>query len=188
LFALLLVGMVVARVIAPRLVPAPPQKGLYTPPMLTLIDQEGEAFSTAQLLGHPWVADFFFASCPGACPIMQHQMEDLQAKLPASVSLVSFTVDPKTDTPAILKGYGQSYHADFSRWHFLTGTPQQMTDAAHAMAIGFTPSTNGIAIAHSQKFLLLDAGGNVVGIYEGTDSQEVAKLVADASKLAQESH
>jgi protein SCO1/2 len=185
LVVLAMVGLVVAKVVLPkRQVPATGvDASLFNVPPITLTDQDDRTFSTAQLLGHPWVADFIFTSCAGTCPIMTHQMAEVQKNTPGSVDLVSFTVDPEHDTPAILKEYGQGNHADFSRWHFLTGTKQQMAEAAYAMKISVRPADKDYALTHSEKLLLINRFGDVVGIYDGTSPQDVARLTADAAKL-----
>lgn len=189
---LTLIGIVVAKVLVPRpaaqalSVPSSssaPQQ-LYPTPPITLVDQDGKPFSTGDLHGHVWVADFIFTSCPGSCPIMSHEMSELQKSTPAGVDFVTFTVDPKTDKPAILKEYAQNLHADFSRWHFLTGTEQQMKDAALAMKIAVQPAQGNFALAHSDRFLLVDSAGYVVGIFDGTKADEVSRLSAEATKLA----
>jgi protein SCO1/2 len=113
-------------------------------------------------------------------------MAELQKLTPADVHLISFTVDPATDTPSVLKKYGESYHADFSRWHFLTGSIAQMADAAYEMKISLQPASSASPIMHSEKFLLIDGEGNVVGIYDGTNGDEVKRLAADATKLVEQ--
>lgn len=185
-----LVGIVVAKVVLPKQASpasAQPQaapRQLFKAPGLTLTDQEGKPFSTSQLQGRVWVADFIFTSCAGSCPIMSHEMTELQKKTPVDVNFVSFTVDPKTDTAPILKEYGQGLHADFARWHFLTGTEKQMGDAAVGMKISVVPANGEYALTHSDRFLLVDRAGYVVGIYDGTNHDDVARLAADATRLA----
>lgn len=187
-----LVGIAVAKLVMPKHVPPPAiattpaatPAQLFAAPALTLTDQDGKPFSTVTLHGHVWVADFIFTSCGGSCPIMSHEMAGIQKNTPTTVDFVSFTVDPKTDTPPILKEYAQSLHADFHRWHFLTGNEQQMADAAFAMKIAVRPADGQFALTHSDRFLLIDPTGHVVGIYDGTNHAEVAKLAADATKLA----
>lgn len=183
---LAIVGIVIAKVLLPnRGLSAPgAEPALFSVPPITLTDQNGKSFSTAQLRGHPWVADFIFTSCTSSCPIMTHEMTEVQKKTPPAVDLVSFTVDPEHDTPEILTEYGKGNHADFSRWHFLTGTKQQMLAAANAMLISVHPADTQAALSHSEKMLLVNGAGDVVGIYEGTNSQDVARLIADAAKLA----
>ena len=114
------------------------------------------------------------------------KMVELQKNTPADVQLVSFTVDPATDTPAILKTYGESFHADFDRWHFLTGTPQQMFDVAAGMKVAAKPAEGQDPILHSEKILLIDAAGTVRGLYNSNDDEAMKRLVADSEKLARE--
>lgn len=159
-------------------------RALFAAPDLTLTDQDGKTFSTRDLRGRPWVADFIFTSCAGSCPVMSHKMAEVQKKTPPDVRLVSFTVDPTHDTPAILKQYAEALKADPARWRFLTGAPQQMTDAAYAMKISVKPAGNDTPLLHSNKFLLIDRNGSVVGIYDGTSADDVKRLTADAIRLA----
>ena len=194
---LALVGIVVGKILLPR-PPAGPTvaemqqreeaargtQPLFAAPALALTDESGKPFNTSQLRGHPWVADFIFTSCGSVCPTMTAKMVELQKTTPAEVHLVSFTVDPATDTPAILKTYGESFHADFGRWHFLTGSNVEMANAAYGMKISVKPASEGNAIMHSEKFLLVDAKGDVVGVYDGTSNEDVKRLASDATKLA----
>ena len=196
LVVLALVGIVVGKIMLPHPSAMPSvveldqreaavrgTQPLYPAPPLALTDETGKPFNTSELRGHPWVADFIFTSCGSVCPTMTAKMVEIQKTTPTDVHLVSFTVDPATDTPAILKTYGESFHADFARWHFLTGSNAQMADAAYKMKISVKPASPDNAIMHSEKFLLVDAEGNVVGVYDGTSSDDVKRLEADATKL-----
>jgi protein SCO1/2 len=195
LVVLAMVGIVVGKILRPH----PPTvqdmedreqasngtRELYATPAIELIDQTGNIFNTRQLHGHPWIADFIFTSCGSVCPIMTAKMVELQKNTPEAVHLVSFTVDPKDDTPVVLTEYGKSFHADFARWHFLTGTVVQMADAAYQMKVSVKPASADLAIMHSEKFLLVDPEGSVIGIYNGTNADEVKRLTTDAARLAQ---
>ena len=195
---LALVGIVVGKVLLPHRQPGPSvaelqereeaargTQPLFPAPELALTDQWGKPFNTSQLRGHPWIADFIFTSCGSVCPMMTSKMVEIQKSTPAGVHLVSFTVDPTTDTPAVLTKYGETYHADFNRWHFLTGDNTQMSDAASKMRISVKPASGTHPIMHSEKFLLVDAQGNVVGVYDGTSSDDVKRLAADATMLVE---
>lgn len=177
LIVVALAGILVARMLFPR----QPQS-LFPAVQITLTDQNVQPFSTGDLHGRPWVADFVFTTCGSICPIMSARMTDVQRQTPGSVNLVSFTVDPEHDTPEVLKAYGQGLGADFSRWHFLTGSRQQMSQAAYDMKISVKSDAN--PIMHSDKFLLVNSDGNVVGIYDGTNVDDVKRLIKDASALA----
>lgn len=189
-----LVGIVVGKALTQRR-PVPiiderpadvqvPLRDLFPAPPLTLTDQNNQSFSTASLNGKVWVADFIFTSCGSICPILSDRMAHLQNMTPAGVNFVSFSVDPKIDTPAVLQSYGTRIGADFSRWHFLTGSTEQMADAAIQMKIASSTSN---PLAHSDRFLLINAKGMVVGLYSGLEAADLKQIAADATRLANES-
>ena len=158
----------------------------YDAPAFALTDQDGKPFGRDDLRGKVWVADFIFTTCPGACPKMTMKMSGLQKAVPArDVHFVSFTVDPDRDTPEVLKRYGQGFDADPNRWHFLTGEKSKLFDTAAGLKLTAAPAGQfGPEIVHAEKFLLIDGSGRVRGIYNSGDEQELKKLAADASLLA----
>lgn len=180
-------GLVLAGVIVAKLLTRShePMKVLFHTPAFSLVDQEGHSLSAADLRGKVYICDFFFASCPMVCPKMTHALAELARQTSPKVNIVSFTVDPTHDMPPALKQYAASYGADGSRWHFLTGTPQQMTRVVGEMKLGFAPATERDPIIHSEKFLLVDADGNVRGVYDSASPEELRALVADATWLAE---
>ena len=159
---------------------------LYDAPAFQLTDQDGKPFAKSDLRGKTWVAAFIFTHCPGACPKMTMKMAALQQKVPdREVHLVSFTVDPERDTPAVLKEYARGFDADPARWHFLTGEKQAMFNVAAGMKLAASPAGKfGPEILHAEKFLLVDGEGRVRGIYSSGDEEELKKLAADAAGLA----
>src|SRR5450631_1242868 len=98
----------------------------------TLINQNGQATTLADLSNHVWVADIIFTRCAGPCPRMTAQMKSLQDHLPktSGARLVTLTTDPDFDSPAVLKKYGERFGADFNRWTFLTGTKSEIAALA----------------------------------------------------------
>src|SRR5689334_16521384 len=95
-------------------------------PAFNLTESSGRTVGQQELSGKVWVADFIFTSCAGSCPVMTAQMRKLQDLLPHDIGLVSFSVDPKRDTPEVLARYAQQFHADPQRWLFLTGDRQTL--------------------------------------------------------------
>ncbi len=90
-------------------------------PDFTFIERSSREVKSQELAGKVWVADFVYTSCGGFCPVMTEKMRKLQDMLPKDIRLVSFSVDPDTDTPAVLAEYAKRYGADPDRWLFLTG-------------------------------------------------------------------
>jgi len=157
---------------------------LYPAPSFSLTDQEGRSFSSESLRGKTWVANFIFTNCPGACPMMSQKMASLQkAVSDENVRFVSFTVDPETDTPEVLKQYGQRFGADGARWHFLTGEKGEMFRIAAEMKLSALPAEGTNPIVHSEKFLLVDKDGNVRRAYDSDDEEAIKRLVKDAAAL-----
>ena len=68
-------------------------------PDFRLVERSGRPLSLADLKGRPWVAEFIFTQCAGACPAMTARMARLRRDVPPDVQFVSFTVDPAHDTP-----------------------------------------------------------------------------------------
>src|SRR5439155_25302429 len=100
----------------------PPLPNYGSVQAFNLTDQNGASFSSSALEGKVWVADFFFTNCPGPCPRMSSQMHQVQKALEGSdARLVSMTVDPVRDTPAVLDDYSKHFEAQYGVWFFLTG-------------------------------------------------------------------
>jgi cytochrome oxidase Cu insertion factor (SCO1/SenC/PrrC family) len=92
-------------------------------PDFALIDQRGRPLRLSDLAGKVWIASFVFTNCPDECPLMTSEMARLQSDLAhvADLRLVSISVDPDRDTPAVLLQYAERLNADPDRWFFLTG-------------------------------------------------------------------
>jgi protein SCO1 len=137
------------------------------------------------LEGHVWVADFMFTTCPGPCPRMSSQMHQIQkatAKTP-DVKLVSFTVDPAHDTPAVLAAYGKHFLADPGRWYFLTGLQQTLNTLGLA---GFKLNSVDGSLNHSTRFVLVDRTARIRGYYDSSDDGFPQNLLRDLQQLERE--
>ncbi len=155
------------------------------PPPFQLVDQDARRFDSASLKGKVWIADFIFTSCPGTCPEMTRKMAILQKELPPEIHLVSVSVDPERDTPLVLADYAKRYGADLSRWHFLTGEPQQIPRLVVG-DFGLSLSSEGTAeepITHSVRFVLMDREGTIRGRYDSTEPKAFKKLIRNARTL-----
>jgi protein SCO1/2 len=160
-----------------------------TVPNFQLVNQEGQPFGSAQLAGKIWIADFIYTSCPGPCPMISTRMSELQKPLEKTdVHLVSFSVDPEKDTPDVLRGYAEKFHAEPKRWDFLTGRKSAIYNLSHndfKLAVSDGSDEAGIPV-HSTRMVLVDRYGAIRGYYEATDADAVTKLLADTSHLLRE--
>lgn len=173
----LAVGIVTITAMRPctRHVPDPPPV-LAPLPKFELLDQDGQPFTAETMRGKVYVAGLIFTSCPSTCPKISRAMLSLQQRYlrdNIDVELVSFSVDPENDTPAVLKTYADHLEADQSRWRFVTGpreAMEQLVVGGFASAMDKTTGANGmIDIAHTTKLVLIDGDGNIRGYYSSDD-------------------
>jgi protein SCO1/2 len=144
-------------------------------------------FGKADLRNHVTIADFIFTSCAGPCPLMSGHMQEFQEKFSDAkdLRLVSFSVDPATDTPPVLEEYGQRFHADPGRWTFLTGDKQTMYGLiSKGFLLPVADDSN--AIAHSTKFVLIDRSASIRGYYDSEDDSSLTALEKDTRALLAE--
>ena len=154
-------------------------------PEFQLTAQTGQPFDSKVLDGHVWVADFIYTTCTGPCPMMTSRMRQLQnstAETP-DVLLVSMTVDPAHDTPAVLAEYASHFKQDPSRWFFLTGEQDKLNDlGVHAFKLN---SVDG-SLNHSTRLVLLDRQSRIRGYYSTSDNDPVRQLVIDIKRVSGE--
>ena len=165
---------------------APKLADYGTVPNFNLTAQNSHPFSSAESLnGHIWIADFIYTNCTGPCPMMTTRMRRIQQALEKrrDVRLVSFTVDPERDTPPVLAAYADRFHADTSRWFFLTGTREALQQLnRQAFKLGDVDDT----LEHSTRLVLVDGRSHVRGYYHSGDPDSMAKLLDDVAVLSKE--
>jgi len=160
-----------------------------TVPKFELVNQDAQPFGSRELAGKIWVADFIFTTCRGPCPIISTRMSELQKPLEKSdVHLVSFTVDPETDTPPVLRIYADKLRKEPLRWDFLTGARDAIGSLSRdgfklGLSDGETPDSGPV---HSTRFVLVDRRGTIRGYYDALAPDGVTKLLADTNHLLRE--
>jgi len=144
-----------------------------TVPDFGLLTEDAKPFSTAELRGRATVLTFVFSRCPvpAYCPAMAIRFGELQAAIrkdPAlapTARLLSITLDPEFDRPAVLKSYGEAIGADPAFWRFVTGATDDVTALARAFSV-YT-ERNGATLDHTLCTALVDRDGRVVAIWRG---------------------
>ncbi len=153
-------------------------------PDFELTDQSNQPFRSAETLrGKVWIADFIFTNCAGPCPRMSAQMRQVDKALLKDIKdlrLVSFTVDPARDTPAVLAKYAERYQAEPGVWFFLTGSQADLHKLArNVFMLG---DVNG-DLEHSTRFVLIDRKSRVRGYYLTSEEDAIPRLIADARRV-----
>jgi protein SCO1/2 len=170
-----------------------PSERLQTPgrpaPDFIFQDRNDRMFSSSELKGCVWVADFIFTHCAGTCPLLAQEMVKLLREWEGdpSFKLVSFTVDPERDTVEVLRRYAEDFQAEGSKWRFLTGKKE---DLYRVIRDGFLESAEesktprqGYEFIHSPKIVLVDRGGFIRGTYDIEKEGDTKLLARDARYL-----
>jgi len=150
-----------------------------------LIDQTRTARPIGSLRGHRVALTFIYTRCPlpDFCPLMDKQFKAVQqeiARTPelADVRLVSVTLDPGFDTPAILSQHAQTLGADTRSWHFLTGEPGEVLGFAKRFGVITEAGDASAPVVHNLRTAVIDSEGRFVKAYSGS-AWSPAELLAD---------
>ncbi|WP_213423033.1 SCO family protein [Bhargavaea massiliensis] len=137
-------------------------------------NQHGEKVSLEDLKGQPWLAQFVFTNCNSVCPPMMFNMAEVQDHLAKAgiedYKIVSFSVDPKYDTPEKLQEYLDTFEvADQAKWEMLTGyTQEEISDlSVKSFKLPVIDDPNSDQVTHGTSFFLVDQEGNAVKSYDG---------------------
>lgn len=136
--------------------------------------------------GKAAVVSFIYTTCNGSCPATTHNLYRVQEALMdaglwgEAVAFVSITLDPKTDTPAVLRRYAAIYGVDEANWHFLTGTPEQVAEVVDAWGMWARIGPTG-TLDHPSRIFLVDPSGRQREIYnlQFLDPDQVVADVLD---------
>ena len=157
-----------------------------------LTNQIGQVVNQNTTKNKIYIANFFFASCQSICPMMSNQLQEVQKAFLAddSVLILSHSVNPLHDTVAVLSNYGDTYGAKTNKWHLLTGNKKQIYDLAKTSYLvnAFEDDGSPEGFLHSELFLLIDKKARIRGMYDGTNTSEVKKLIEDVKLLKQETY
>lgn len=176
-----------------RRVPEPPPVMFSLPPEYgELVDHHGQAFTADRMQGKVWIAGFVFTRCPSTCPAVTRAMLDLGERFDRNqidVELISFSVDPKNDTPQVLSDYADKMGASELDWAFVTGDYEDMSKLVQGgFKLGMGEATpveeepELYDIAHSTKLALVDEKGDIRGFY-GIDPDGLDELYERADRV-----
>ena len=152
----------------------------------SLLNQNGNNVTQEDYKNKIYVADFFFTTCPDICPIMTGNMLYLQENLKdTNVMLASFSVTPKIDTVEVLKEYSTLKGVDDSRWNLMTGDKKQIYDLARKsyLVAKPIPDCKNHGMIHTENFVLVDRDKRIRGYYDGTNIEDMNKLLDDIQIL-----
>jgi protein SCO1/2 len=162
------------------------QKGHYVKDFI-LINQNADTITHADYDGKIYVTDFFFTRCPSICPKMTRNMEEIQRTFKDNerVKLLSISVTPVHDSVQILKDYALKHNVNSSQWNITTGDKRHIYDLARKSYFAVVDEGDGGLqdFIHTPNFILVDESRQIRGIYDGTRTQEITRLVEDINFL-----
>lgn len=155
----------------------------------SLTNQNGETITQEDYKDKMYVTDFFFTTCQTICPIMTDNMSRLQEELKNNnnILLLSHTVTPEIDTVAQLKKYAIEKGVDDSKWNLVTGDKKEIYDLARkSYLVAKDVPEEEYELIHTENFVLVDSKKRIRGFYDGTDSEEIDRLLGDIEVLENE--
>ena len=155
-----------------------------------LVNQNNQTVTNEFYDGKIYIADFFFTTCPGICPIMKDNMIDLQEKFldDDQVYLLSHTVTPEIDSVSVLKDYSIEKGVLDYKWNMVTGDKKQIYELARKsyLVAEDIETSSEYDMIHTENFVLIDPERRIRGFYDGTDKESIKQLVKDVYILKQE--
>lgn len=156
----------------------------------SFVNQNGKTITQKDYEGKIYVADFFFTTCPTICPIMKDNMVILQNAIKDmdDVKLLSHTVMPHIDSVPVLKAYAVEKGVMDDKWNLVTGDVKDIFFIARKSYLAVKTETEGemYDMVHTENFVLVDQKRRVRGFYDGTNLDEINRLIEDIKFLSNE--
>ena len=155
-----------------------------------LINQNGKTITQNDYKDKIYVADFFFTTCQTICPVMTSHMADIQKEIlnDNDVMLLSHSVTPEIDTVAQLKKYAIEKGVNDAKWNLVTGDKKQIYELARKSYLAVKDNGDGgpFDMIHTENFMLIDKKKQIRGFYDGTNPEDISRLLDDIKILKQE--
>ncbi len=170
---------------------SPDYNKIHTIPDFSLVNQEGKKVTQQFYRGKIYVADFFFVSCPGICPMLVKNMSILQKEFEndKDVFLLSHTVMPTKDSVPVLRQYAKENDIYSEKWNLVTGDKKQIYDLARRSYFAdedFVKTSDEEVLIHTENFVLVDWKGRIRGVYNGTLALDTQRLIRHIKLLKKE--
>ena len=155
-----------------------------------LVNQNGKTITQQDFKGKIYIADFFFTTCPTICISMTNNMLKIQKEIEnnPNILLISHTVTPKIDSVAKLKKYAEEKGVNDKKWHLVTGEKKEIYRLARKSYLAAKGDGDGgtFDMIHTENFILVDPDKRIRGFYDGTNLEEISRLLSDIEILNSE--
>ena len=150
-----------------------------------LTDTDSRRFTDKDLLGSYSLVYFGYTFCPDVCPTTLNQVAEALDRLGSKadrIRPVFITIDPRRDTPAVLKQYVAAFSP---RLIGLTGSDAEIATVAREFRVYYAPHRTGdgpgdYTMDHSSVLYLLGPDGRFIAPLRADDSAE--QIAAALSK------
>ncbi|MFJ3523009.1 SCO family protein [Pseudomonas sp. NPDC090203] len=150
-------------------------------PNTVLINQDEQPmrFFDDLIKGKVVVINFIFTSCSDSCPLETARLRQVQKLLGDHVGrdvfFYSISIDPETDTPAVLKQYAAKFKVA-PGWQFLTGNKDDIVELRRKLGLFIEGVDNGRTTDHN---LSLIVGNQATGRWMKASPFENPYILAD---------
>jgi protein SCO1/2 len=146
----------------------------------TLLDGDGRTVTDRYFHGSYMLVYFGYTFCPDVCPMTLNEVADAMERLGSKadkVHPVFITVDPRRDTPAVVKQYASAFSP---RLIGLTGAQEQIAKVAQEYRVYYAehrtgPGPDDYSMDHSSILYLMGTDGSFIApIGTGESGQAIA--------------
>ncbi|MFZ4262272.1 SCO family protein [Sphingobacterium sp. HJSM2_6] len=161
----------------------------HTIPDFSFLNQDSVLISQDFFKDKIYVANFFFTHCPSICPTMQRNLLKAYEKYKGNnkIAFLSHSIDFKYDQPYVLKDYATKLGVDNDQWQFVTGKKQDVYGISDKYMV-FTKEDANVpgGYDHSSYLVIIDPARRIRGAYDGTNDEQVSKLLSDLDLILKE--
>jgi protein SCO1/2 len=166
------------------------QKKYHKIANFSLTNQKGKTITQNTYKDKIYVADFFFTTCQTICPIMTDHMVEIQKEIidDPDVMLLSHSVTPEIDNVAQLKRYAEKKGVNAKKWNLVTGDKKEIYKLARKSYLAVKDNGDGgpFDMVHTENFMLIDKKRQIRGFYDGTNAEDIDRLLEDIQILKEE--
>jgi len=156
----------------------------------TLLNQNGDVITQKEYEDKIYVADFFFTRCMTICPVMTNNIGKLQEvfKNEDDIMFLSLSVTPVMDSIPILREYADKKGVIDAKWNITTGDKKHIYELARKSYFTVLDEGDGGLqdFIHTENFVLVDKKKQIRGYYDGTDNEDIQRLISDIRILQNE--
>jgi protein SCO1/2 len=154
-------------------------------------NQKGDTITYKNFVGHIYIANYIFTTCPGICKDMTHELRRVYKRFEKNdkVKILSHTSKPEEDNIPVLMEYAKSLGVtNHEKWSFVSGNIDDLFNMAlnEYQIINPDEYVDGNTFVHTEKVALVDQEGFVRGYYDATNPKQVDLMMSDIELLLNE--